>query len=243
MRIKTVRLDEATRNVLIRSKIEGKCLTLPEQLERADYMHVAKAIEAAGGKWSKKDRCHIFPADVRETMDIKEDTMAVLNVQQTYQFFPTPEPVANELMLWADLLSGQRVLEPSAGTGNLARAAVQQGIFWSHITAVEINERMAKGLEINGCKVICADFLTCNGDLGKFDRIIMNPPFSMGDDIKHVRHALTMLDDGGRLVAIVADGPKQREAFPDANWVKLPKKSFAASGTDVNTAIVIIERT
>ena len=47
-----------------------------------------------------------------------------------------------------------------------------------------------------------ADFLECNGDLGTFDRIVMNPPFTNGDDIKHIMHALKMLKPGGRLVAI-----------------------------------------
>jgi 16S rRNA G1207 methylase RsmC len=41
-----------------------------------------------------------------------------------------------------------------------------------------------------------ADFLECNGDLGTFDRIIMNPPFANADDIKHIMHALKMLKPG-----------------------------------------------
>jgi 16S rRNA G1207 methylase RsmC len=39
----------------------------------------------------------------------------------------------------------------------------------------------------------------------------MNPPFANGDDIKHITHALKMLNPGGRLVAICANGPRQND--------------------------------
>ena len=42
----------------------------------------------------------------------------------------------------ADLVAGDKVLEPSAGTGNLIRAALGAGIFASDITAVEINHSL-----------------------------------------------------------------------------------------------------
>ena len=60
-------------------------------------------------------------------------------------------------------------------------------------------------------KVVCADFLECNGNLGKFDRIIMNPPFSDAADIKHIKHAIAFLKPGGRLVALCANGPRQHQ--------------------------------
>jgi hypothetical protein len=72
----------------------------------------------------------------------------------------------------------------------------------------------------------------------------MNPPFAPNAaDIKHVRHALKFLAPGGRLVAIVANGPRQREQLmPDASeWIDLPAGSFAESGTNVNAAIAIFD--
>ena len=45
----------------------------------------------------------------------------------------------------------------------------------------------------NAVDVRCTDFLACNGDLGKFDRILMNPPFADGADIKHIEHAIGFL--------------------------------------------------
>ena len=40
-----------------------------------------------------------------------------------------------------------------------------------------------------------------NGDLGTFDRIVMNPPFR--DAEAHVRHALQLLPEGGTLAVLL----------------------------------------
>lgn len=240
MKIKTIRLDDKTREVLMRSKIEGNNLTLPGQLPREDYIRVAKAIEAAGGKWNKKAGCHVFPHDVRETLNIGAESVEVVNVQQTFQAFDTPPGVASQMMVLADLTCGDKVLEPSAGTGNLVQAALSHGIFRDDIVAVEIDPRKAKTLN---CKTICADFLTCNGDLGKFDRVLMNPPFTSGQDVKHIKHALTFLEPGGRLVAICSGGPKAKDALEPlaSHWEELPEGAFSESGTGVKTILLMIE--
>lgn len=48
-------------------------------------------------------------------------------------------------------------------------------------------------------------------DLGSFDHVIMNPPFENANDIRHIQHAKAFLKPRGLLVAICADGPRQRE--------------------------------
>src|SRR5207245_11261486 len=49
------------------------------------------------------------------------------------------------------------------------------------------------------------DFLEVDCRPG-FDRVAMNPPFEHGQDIDHVRHALSMLKPGGRIVATMREG-------------------------------------
>ena len=74
------------------------------------------------------------------------------------------------------------------------------------------------------------DFLKCvAARLGTFDAIVMNPPFKMGTDIKHIRHALTFLEPGGRLLSLCANGPKQRAALKAeaSEWIDLPAGSFS----------------
>ena len=241
MRVKTVKLTDETRDILLRSEINGNRLTLPEQLERASYQLVAKAIEAAGGKWNRKEKCHLFPSSARECMGITEDTVEIVNHKQTFQQFYTPEPWANEVARLAYLKSEHTVLEPSIGTGRIATAANRWGVPWKNITGIDADPKLLEGLQGMGFKqLVCADFLTCKPGPNKFDRVIMNPPFSMGDDIKHVRHALTFVKEGGILVSIVGAGPKQRAAFR-GEWFNIPAGTFSESGTNVATAIVIID--
>jgi hypothetical protein len=92
--------------------------------------------------------------------------------------FPTPPEIARRVVELADIRPGQRVLEPSAGTGSLLDALPEGGYA---IVAMEINGQLAEALQrrVTGVVVRCDDFLTLNGELGEFDRAIMNPPFSM----------------------------------------------------------------
>jgi predicted RNA methylase len=134
-----------------------------------------------------------------------------------------------------------RVLEPSAGMGALIDALP----FVVDVVAVEINLGLAQRLRNlhPGISVIQADFLNVGMGLGEFDRVIMNPPFDRGLDIKHILHARELLATGGRLVAVCADGSRQREAFePIAElYDSLPADAFEAQGTGVRTALVVLE--
>ena len=85
----------------------------------------------------------------------------------------------------------------------------------------------------------------------------MNPPFERGQDAEHVQHAYERLKPGGRLVAIMSNGPffrsdKKAEGF--RNWLdtvdgsheELPEGSFAGKDafrqTGVNTRLVVIDK-
>ncbi len=169
------------------------------------------------------------------------------------QLFVTPEPVAGRMVELADLEPGQRVLEPSAGTGNLIEA-VRRASAAAAVTAVEINQQLADGLRSRyDIPVRSADFLACNGDLGQFDRVLMNPPFTGGADIDHVQYAYGYLKPGGVLVSVVCEGPffredKKSKAFREwldlvgAEVERLPDESFKVSGTNVRARLVRISR-
>lgn len=243
MRTKTVNLDEATKATLMRSRIEGNNLYLPGKLPRDEYQKVAKAIEAAGGKWNRKAECHVFPADVRKTLNIGEDTVSVVNVQQTWQTFFTPPELARDMVrIHASITIGQSVLEPSAGTGNLIQAIVDD--VRCDIMAFEIHPELAEGLrsKFPNVAVVNGDFLKSAGTM-KFDRVVMNPPFSRGDDVKHIMHALTFLRKGGRLVSICSGGPAaERKLKPFAsNWIPVEAGTFAQSGTNIATVMLTID--
>jgi 16S rRNA G1207 methylase RsmC len=159
-------------------------------------------------------------------------------VFSSFNLFPTPPDLATRVVKLADIEPHHRILEPSAGTGNLIRALYQAGA--NHITAVEIDTSMCEYLRGFVESVHCADFLAWSTNL-KFDRIVMNPPFKNGSDIKHIKRAIELLAPGGKLVSICANGPRQREQLkPIAKeWIELPRGSFKSEATNVETAVFV----
>ena len=185
---------------------------------------------------------------------MKEGLRAGVAVVSAPQLFPTPMPLAARMARLAQLRPGDRVLEPSGGTGNIVRAVIDEagktGITLGGITAVEINGRLAAALAATtGAEVVAADFLTKTvEDLnGPFDRILMNPPFVRGADVDHVLHALEMLAAGGRLIAMVANGPKQEKRLRPVveemggSWEPLAADTFEQQGTAVRAALIVVE--
>ena len=188
-----------------------------------------------------------------ETVEAMKETLrAGVQVVAVPQLFPTPRDLAQRMADLADIRPGHRVLEPSAGTGMLLGAC--GGRMFGHepergaVVAVEVVPTLAERLAADYplTTVICADFLNFAGatDNAKFDRIIMNPPFENGADIRHIQHAAGLLKPGGRLVALCANGPRQREALQPiaSSWEDLPPGTFKEAGTLVNVALLVIQR-
>jgi protein-L-isoaspartate O-methyltransferase len=179
-------------------------------------------------------------AEAAPFMQIKESLRTGgVKVIAAPQLFPTPAALARRVIELSDIQPGMTVLEPSAATGALIRA-IPVG---AQVVAVELVANLARALEYMVPDVRCGDFLGMNGELGTFDRVVMNPPFSHGADIEHIEHARAKLKPGGRLVAVCANGPRQREQFERiaTEWIDLPVGSFKEQGTNVNAAIVVID--
>lgn len=183
-------------------------------------------------------------AEPAATFDaMKAQLRAGVKVVVARQLFPTPPDIASDMAAIAHILEDDRVLEPSAGTGRLLDAMLGAGA--RSLVAVELNRNLAAALrrQYVAADVRQGDFLELGTDqLGKFDVILMNPPFEKGADIKHIEHARRLLRPGGRLVALCADGPRQHERLnPTAlSWTRLPPDTFADQGTSVRTVLLAI---
>lgn len=153
-----------------------------------------------------------------------------------FGFFPTPEAAVGRLLREFPLHQEKskprlRILEPSAGTGNLARRcadlrwrfkdnsggieAVRDRYHLGHqVDCVEVQPHLAEGLRAEGiyARVFSQDFLTLKpGTTGLYDRVVMNPPFDRERDIDHIVHALEFLKPDGCLTAILSAGTEFRE--------------------------------
>ncbi|MBR8043464.1 methyltransferase [Burkholderia cenocepacia] len=127
---------------------------------------------------------------------------ALIGGKVGFDFFPTPKVLAERMVDLAAISSGDRVLEPSAGNGNIAVAIRNAG---AEPDVAEISSQLREILEAKGFKLVGSDFTQVTDEAG-YDAIVMNPPFSNNADIAHVRHAHSLLRDGGRLVTIVGEG-------------------------------------
>lgn len=128
---------------------------------------------------------------------------AIVAVDRATECHVTPPDVAALMVDYLNPLLAEKVLEPSAGTGNLSRALINAGYSPSNIVQVERHIRLSQGLDGFG-QVINRCFLEYANEQGEdcgFHRIIMNPPFS--DVRKHIAAARGLLKCGGELVAIV----------------------------------------
>src|SRR6202041_1349998 len=209
--------------------------------EVSPSMEMSRAIHAA---ISKDDRIPSY----EQLHEMGNAAAAGVQVVIAPQLFPTPPELADRMVALADIRPGQQVLEPSAGTGRIIDAINGNALRYA-ITAVELNCNMAHWLRTVNCvdDFGQADFLKCNGDLGTFDRIVMSPPFANADDIKHIMHALKMLKPGGRLVAICANGPSQKEKIRPlveargGIWEELPSDTFIGAGTGVRTVLLMLD--
>ena len=173
---------------------------------------------------------------------IKEAERALVGQKVGFDFFPTPPEVAKQMVEMAGITDGMKVLEPSAGNGNLADAAKAAG---ADVDVVEVSSALRNILELKGYNLVANDFETFETD-EKYDVVLMNPPFSDRKDAEHIQRAWNMLKPGGKLVAIAGEGVffgSDKKAQEFRQWLddngadveKLPANTFKGANLPAQT--------
>lgn len=139
-------------------------------------------------------------AEQKRELEIKGLERKFLN-SQIPGFFPTPSTLGSYVVSLVNIQNNEKVLEPSAGLGHLADE-IKKAAPNCELTCIEYNSALSESLELKGYNSINEDFLQ---HTSKYDVIVMNPPFENGQDVEHVEHAFKLLNEGGRLVAIMAN--------------------------------------
>ena len=152
------------------------------------------------------------------------------------------------------------ILEPSCGSGNLIQAAIDhagEGYNEQNIRGIDTNSKalVACRNRFPQADLYCQDFLLttpdCGGDRFMADLIIMNPPFSQLDDVRHVLHAMPFLKPDGVLISIMSPAWTYRKhplvdqfnrVCSDyyTSWSLLPDNSFAEAGTGVRCGVLTL---
>lgn len=167
-------------------------------------------------------------------------------------YFATPEPLGLVMVRMLGAKPGMDLLEPSAGHGAIGRwfpdTTANKFIEPSRTLADELRIKVASG------KVEVQPFEDLH-IMNKFDGVAMNPPFGTAGKlaIEHVAKASRHLRQGGRMVAIIPEGPAMQKRF-DA-WLEgegadmhlrasygLPTVTFERAGTSVKTRLVVLDK-
>lgn len=263
---KTVNIPPNVRAVLARASVAGNVIHLPSPaLDRDLYKAVDLVLKAMGGKWNKKAGGHLFANGVGDQLREALADGSVVDRKKTLELFETPEHLAKRMAEIAAAVSDHLprnivFLEPSAGRGRLIRA------FSENLDTNEKDIVIAFDIDVANCDeirrldmardILCLDFIKTmpSPTYPMADVILMNPPFSKNQDIKHVMHAYTnWLAAGGILVAIMSAHWTFSQDAPSRKFWKLmdqkgfsaehlPAGTFKESGTGVSTVMVTMRK-
>ena len=125
-------------------------------------------------------------------------------------FYPTPKALVNRMIgcLTEQSLYG-KILEPSAGGGNIALALKDsiklKRAHWKRddpidIDCIEIDPNLRSVLKGHDLRVVHDNFLYYY-TFTQYHAIVMNPPFSDGD--RHLIKAIEMMRRGGQIVCLL----------------------------------------
>ncbi|MFC8671535.1 hypothetical protein ACFUEN_02530 [Streptomyces griseorubiginosus] len=195
-----MKIDTDVLNAIRSATVDGLTLRLNGTLDRKLYDRVNLALQAVGGNWNRYQRAHVFPFAAADAIaGLRATGEVITDVDRGY--FPTPNPLVEQLLDLAELEAGCDVLEPSAGRGAIAEAAAARGAV---VDCIEVGTARAEHIRGGGyaCEVTNADFLTVQVER-HYQRVIMNPPFADRQDIRHVQRALRFVKPGGLVVAVM----------------------------------------
>jgi len=184
----------------------------------------------------------------RERFDKLRDPTNKPRAISAFNLFQTPPDIADRMadILTASTAADAVILEPSAGLGRLY-TALRKAEHAGPVVLAEQSPDCCRELYAltendNAATLKQGDFLGMSFPV--VDGVIMNPPFKMGRDIKHIKHAFEMLKPGGVLVSLCYNGVKQNKQLKHMadTWEVLPAGSFKKEGTRAEIVLLTIKK-
>lgn len=222
-------LVEDARYRRVRNPVRNS-LALKYSLDKFTARQAGEVLEAIGGV-KQKLGYYQFDYDPKRVLN-EVIASGCIPDHKSHQFYPTPSELAELAVSYADLQDGMTSLEPSAGHGGIADH-MHVGV----TTCVEVSDLHCQILQEKGHRWIGGDFLKLD-ITDRFDRVVMNPPFSDGRWQAHVEHAAKLLNSGGKLVAIVPVSAWDKYHLDGYHIEWMSKHGGAFSGTSVSVAMM-----
>ncbi len=170
------------------------------------------------------------PADVLDEVVMS----GVVPDERSHQYFPTPREVAEQAIVAAQIGPQDRCLEPSAGQGHLADLMPA-----GRTTCVELSGLHCAVLRAKGHTVHKGDFIDWAARTTEcFDKILMNPPFTAGQALAHLKVAAGVLASGGRLIAIMPSSARGKNLLEGWTHEWSEPIPGAFEGTSVEVVIL-----
>lgn len=182
------------------------------------------------------------------------------------QQFSTPLPIAEAATYLAGVQPTDKVLEPSAGTGNLINALRGTG---AQVHANELSPRRAAVLRTQGHEVTTEDALRLPLSGRRYNVVITNPPYGSikkgqysgfgaapfgATDLsqRFIAAAMESLVDGGRLVAVMPENTMKSQAAAFRKWleenhtpvayIQSPPESYRSRGVRSGSVIMVVDK-
>ncbi len=204
--METLEMTNPVHKILKQCTVEGMVVKLPEgKLDRKLYEQVAKSLQLIGGKWKgNKIMGFVFQQDPTELLSQVAGGEKV-NLKKQYQFYGTPEDLCDKAVGYAKIKPKQRFLEPSGGQGAIC-SAINRVAKNAKIDTYELMELNRTFLaKIPNVTILGPDFMEAPLNV-KYPRIIANPPFNKGQDIKHLRRMYDLLEPKGIMTCYTSIG-------------------------------------
>ncbi|EEH4987764.1 DUF4942 domain-containing protein [Salmonella enterica] len=218
------------------SKDNGDWYFFDSKLQKTQSDELERTLTFIGGVQENKH--WRFPYEVGHTLNTIVATGLIPDAK-SHQFYPTPRIIAEYVARAIELQPGETLLEPEAGRGDLlAYVETRQ----ENITCIEVSPLFAEILRGKGyVNTVCCDFMKWSDDNAgyMFDKIVMNPPYSLGRHKEHTMAALGHLKVGGRLVAVLPGDTPVLNWLTLDNYVYAKGKSFTDEFEDTGITVSV----
>ncbi|MGK2894987.1 DUF4942 domain-containing protein [Klebsiella michiganensis] len=175
-------------------------------LQKAEIQDLERTLNFIGGV--KMSGSWKFPYEPTTTFD-SVVSMGLIPEVKSHQFYPTPASIAQYVAQILKCKPTDRVLEPSAGRGDLLAFL---GAVPENVTCVEVSPLFCDILSAKGYSVHNKDFIAWSKESPDcYDKIAINPPYSEGRAKEHTLTALNHLTEQGIMAAVLPAGYKPEE--------------------------------